>query len=411
MTTLLERERQESAGSNLRPEVEVMNTLRQGARWSVTARLVFLVCLIGGGLGIYGGVKRYYKPEPPQYRTQQCRRGGLVVTVTATGTLDPTKLVEIGCEISGTIRTVEVDVNDPVRAGDLLLTLDTQELEAQVAKSRASLDAKQAELKHAEATLLESEQNFRRAGMLLSRGAGSEEQYVAAKANLGRAKANVASSKAQISVAKATLDGDLFKLKKSRIYSPIDGIVLSRNVEPGQTIAATFQTPVLLTICDDLRKMKLKVDVDEADVGGVREGQQATFTVDAYPNETFPARITSLRYASRRVQDVVTYEAILEVANPQLKLRPGMTATADIITAKNQDALIVPNAALRFTSNGDSPGTPLDGDKSSKSHVWILEKNRPIPIPVTIGHTDGRHTEIKSGAVQEGTHLVVSVIP
>ncbi len=388
-----------------------MNTLREGARWSGTARLLFLVCLIGGSVGIYVGVKRYYQQEPPQYRTQQCRRGDLVVTVTATGTLDPTNVVEIGCEISGSIRTVKVDVNDSVRAGDLLLTLDTQELEAQVAKSRASLEAKQAELEHAEATLLESEQNFHRVARTFSMGATSEDEYVAAKANLARAKANVSSGKAQISVAKATLDGDLSKLKKSRIYSPIDGIVLSRNVEPGQTIAATFQTPVLLTICEDLHKMKLKVDVDEADVGGVQEGQAATFTVDAYPNETFPARITSLRYASQRVQDVVTYEAILEVANQQLKLRPGMTAVADIITSKTQDALVVPNAALRFTSDGDSQEATLDGDKSSQSHVWILEKNRLVPIPVTTGHTDGRHTAINSGAVQEGMHLVVGVIP
>jgi HlyD family secretion protein len=402
---------EESAASHPRPDVEVLNTLRAGARWSGAARLLIIVCLIGGGVGIYGGVERYYQPKPPKYRTQHCRTGDLVMTVAATGTLDPTNFVEIGCEMSGAIRTVEVDVNDPVRAGDLLFTLDTQELEAQVAKSRASLEVRQAELQHAEATLLESQQDLRRQGELRSARAGSEQEFDTATANLARAKANVSSSGAQVSVAQATLDADLSKLQKSRVYSPIDGIVLTRNVEPGQTVAATFQTPVLLTICEDLRSMKLKVDVDEADVGGVREGQAATFTVDAYPNESFPARITCLRYASRRVQDVVTYEAVLEVANEQLKLRPGMTAVADIITSKIQGALLIPNAALRFTPEDDFPEAPLEGDESPTSRVWIVENNELVPVPVTTGHTDGRYTEIKNGAVEDGMPLVVDVIP
>jgi HlyD family secretion protein len=403
--------REESAASHPRPDVEVLHTLRTGTRWSGAARLLVILCLIGGGVGIYGGVERYYQPNPPQYRTQQGRRGDLVVTVAATGTLDPTNIVEIGCEVSGTIRTVEVDVNDPVSTGDLLFTLDTQELDAQVAKSRASLVVRQAELHHAEATLLESQQVLDRLERLRSRGAITEQEIETATANLARAKANVSSSKAQISVAQATLDGDLSKLKKSRIYSPVEGIVLIRNVEPGQTVAATFQTPVLLTICEDLRRLKLKVDVDEADVGGVREGQAATFTVDAYPNESFPARITSLRYASRRIQDVVTYEAVLQVSNEQLKLRPGMTAVADIIISKIEDALLIPNAALRFTPDDDLPEAFLEEDESPSSRVWILENNEPVPVPVTTGRTDGRYTEIVNGAVDDGMPLVVDVIP
>jgi HlyD family secretion protein len=403
--------REESAASHPRPDVEVLHTLRTGTRWSGAARLLVILCLIGGGVGIYGGVERYYQPNPPQYRTQQGRRGDLVVTVAATGTLDPTNIVEIGCEVSGTIRTVEVDVNDPVSTGELLFTLDTQELDAQVAKSRASLVVRQAELHHAEATLLESQQVLDRLERLRSRGAITEQEIETATANLARAKANVSSSKAQISVAQATLDGDLSKLKKSRIYSPVEGIVLIRNVEPGQTVAATFQTPVLLTICEDLRRLKLKVDVDEADVGGVREGQAATFTVDAYPNESFPARITSLRYASRRIQDVVTYEAVLQVSNEQLKLRPGMTAVADIIISKIEDALLIPNAALRFTPDDDLPEAFLEEDESPSSRVWILENNEPVPVPVTTGRTDGRYTEIVNGAVDDGMPLVVDVIP
>ena len=406
-----EKAREDPAVPNVQPDVKVLQTLRPRERWGGIARLVFVTCLIAAGIGIYVGVKRYYQPTTPQYRTEPCRRGDLVVTIAATGTLDPTNLVEIGCEISGTIRTVEVDVNDPVKAGDLLFALDTQELEAQVAKSRATLAVRKAELQLAKATLLESEQILGRMEKLQSQRASSEQEVDTATANVARAKANISSSTAQVSVAQATLDGDLSKLEKSRIYSPIDGIVLTRKVEPGQTVAATFQTPVLLTICDDLRRMKLKVDVDEADVGGVREGQAATFTVDAYPNESFPARITSLRYASRRVQDVVTYEAVLEVANEELKLRPGMTAVADIITSKIQDALLIPNAALRYTPNDNSPEVTDGGGESLTSQVWIVKKNRPVPLPVTTGISDGRFTESTSGGVKEGMPLVVDVIP
>jgi HlyD family secretion protein len=318
--------------------------------------------------------------------------------------------VEIGCEISGTIRTVEVDVNDPVKKGDLLLTLDTEELDAQVAKSRATLAVRQAELQLAEATLLESEQTLSRLGELRSLRASSEQQLEAATANVAKAKASVSSSEAQILAAQATLDGDLSKLRKSRVYSPIDGIVLTRSVEAGQTIVATLQTPVLLTICEDLREMKLKVDVDEADVGEIRDGQAATFTVDAYPDEKFAAKITSLRFASRRVQDVVTYEAVLEVKNEELKLRPGMTAVADIITSKIQDALIIPNAALRFTPEDNSPNVPLEGGESLASHVWIVQNNEPVPVSVTTGHTDGRYTEVDSSALHDGMPVVVDVI-
>ena len=206
------------------------------------------------------------------------------------------------------------------------------------------------------------------------------------------------------------MDGDRSKLEKSRVYSPIDGIVLTRRVEQGQTVAATFQTPVLLTICEDLHSMKLTVDVDEADVGGVMEGQAATFTVDAYPNERFPASITSLRYASRRVQDVVTYEAILEVANEQLKLRPGMTAVADIVTSKVANALLIPNAALRFTPDDDSTKPAFGEDKSPTSQVWIEENDSLVPYAVTTGHTDGRYTEMKDGMLKDGTPLIVDMI-
>ena len=408
--TPMENEPQHHSASDLQPDVEVIDTVRKGANWSWIARLVFLFFLVGIAVGVYAGVKHYYQPKAPQYRTEQCRQGDLVVTVAATGTLDPTNLVEIGCEISGTIHTVEVEVNDVVNAGDLLFTLDTQELEALVAKSRASLAARQAELQLAEATLLESQQKLQRLETLVKTNAVSRNEFDVAQANVARAKANVSSSKAQISAAQATLDGDRSKLEKSRVYSPIDGIVLTRRVEQGQTVAATFQTPVLLTICEDLRRMKLTVDVDEADVGEVKEGQAATFTVDAYPNEGFPARITALHYASRRVQDVVTYEAILEVVNEELKLRPGMTAVADIVISKIENALLIPNAALRFTPDDDLSERTFGDNKSSGSQVWVAKNDSLVTHSVTTGHTDGRYTEMKDGMLQDGMPLVVDMV-
>lgn len=395
---------------NHQPDAEVINTVRPNARWSSATRLLLLLLLIAVGVGTYAGVKRYYQPTPPQYLTEQCRRGDLVVTVAATGTLDPTNVVEIGCEISGTIETVEVDVNDPVKSGDLLFTLDTQELKAQVAKSRATLAVRKAELQLAKATLSESQQRYDRLKKLVKANAASAEEFDVASANVARAEANISSSKAQILVAQATLDGDLSKLQKSQVFSPIDGIVLTRNVEPGQTIASTFQTPVLLTICEDLSRMKLRVDVDEADVGGVREGQVASFAVNAYPNEIFPATISSLRFVSLKVLKVFTYEAVLEVANEELKLRPGMTAVADIITTEVRDALLIPNAALRFTPGDDLSNSSLEKDESLTSQAWVLEENHPVPAPLTIGHTDGRYTEITSSSLNDGLPVVVDVI-
>jgi len=391
------------------PDAEVLETLRSGEKMSGFARLLIVMSLIGTGIAILVAAGRYTQPVPPQYTTQRCTQGDLVVAVTATGTLDPTNCVEIGCEISGTIRTVEVDYNDAVKTGDLLLTFDTIELEAQVAKSKATLAVRQAELQLAEATLVETRRKLQRLEKLAEKRAASGQDVDIAQANFARAEAQLASMSAQVSVAQATLDGDLSKLQKSKVYSPIDGIVLVRNVEPGQTIAATFQTPVLLTICEDLRTMKLKIDVDEADVGNVREGQEAKFTVDAFPDEQFPARITSVHFASRRVQDVVTYEAVLEVANQELKLRPGMTAVADIVTSKVENTRLVPNAALRFTPD-DEALQPLPEDEFT-SRVWAIDEGEIVSIPVKTGRSDGSFTEITGGTVKAGVPLVVDMIP
>lgn len=388
------------------PDADVLKTLRQSAGFKPRTKvLMLLIILLSSSLAVVVA-KRRMEGSDPKYSTQPCQRGDLVVTVTATGTLDPTNVVEIGCEVSGTILSVEVDFNDPVQEGDLLLTLDTSELQSEVARSEASLEVRAAELKQAAASLLESQRSLARMEILAKRNAVTQQDLDTSIAELARAEARVASSKAQVSVAQATLDVDRNRLRKSRIYAPIDGIVLLRNVEPGQTIAATFQTPVLLTLCEDLRTMKLKVDVDEADVGGVREGQVATFTVDAYPDEEFPAKIESLRFAAQNNQDVVTYEAVLEVENPQLKLRPGMTAVADIVTSSAQDRLLIPNAAIRFRPEAEEP-SEVNLPKG-QARVWVLgDDQKPASRIVSTGLTDGRFTAITGSKLKPDTPLII----
>ena len=291
------------------------------------------------------------KPQPVKYTTQAARRGNLVVVVSATGTLEPVKKVDVGIEVSGTISKVEADYNDQVKVGQVLARLDTSRLEAQAQQNEAALQAAQAKVVQAQASVEEAQAQLARLNRVKELSGGkmpSQTDLDAAKANLARYKADEASAKASVAQAQAALNVNRTDLTKAVITSPINGVVLKRSVEPGQTVAATFQSPTLFTLAEDLTQMELQVDVDEADVGQVREGQEATFTVDAYPDRTFPARITQVRYGSQTVEGVVTYKTVLKVDNSSLALRPGMTATAVITVNKRGNVILVPNAAMRF---------------------------------------------------------------
>lgn len=368
-----------------------------------------------------------------QYRTAEAQRGNLIITVTATGTLEPTNQVEVGSELSGIIETVEVDYNDSVKAGQVLAKLDTERLEPKVLQSQAALESARAKLEGAEANVWEARnelKRLKRLAELSKKKLPSDREIDAAEAAFKRAKADKAGAQAQVSQTQATLRQDQTDLAKAVIRSPINGIVMERHVDPGQTFAASFQTPVLFTLAEDLSKMELHVDVDEADVGHVETGQNATFTVDAYPDRRFPAGIVKVYYAPQVVQDVVTYKALLTVDNSQLLLRPGMTATAEIITKTVEDAILVPNGALRFTppeaeasKRGGSmlrailPGRrrpakqrkALNSDKSER-RVWTLRDEQPVAIPVTVGSSDGRMTEVVDGDVKPGLPLLVDII-
>jgi HlyD family secretion protein len=366
----------------------------------------------------------------PRYRTEPASVGTLVVKVSATGNLQPTNQVDVGSELSGIVDQVLVDDNDRVKTGQVLARLDLSKLQDTVAKSRANLASAEAQVLQARATVMEARAallRFRQVAQLSGGKVPSKSEMDSAEANLKRAEANEVSARASVTQARATLQSDETNLAKANIRSPIDGVVLTRKVEPGQTVAASFQAPVLFTLAEDLAKMELQVDVDEADVGQVKAGQKARFSVDAWPGRQYDAVITRVGFGSQVKDGVVSYLTVLEVNNDDLSLRPGMTGTAEIITLTRENALLVPNAALRFTpattasteqksSRGVAgllmPRLPRQTPKAKEpakggaQHLWVLRDGQPVAIEVKTGATNGRVTEITGGALRAGMQVI-----
>jgi HlyD family secretion protein len=365
-----------------------------------------------------------------RYEFASVTRGNLNVSVSATGNLAPTNKVDVGSELSGTVEAVLVQENDRVKKGQVLARLDTSKLHDEITRSEATLATAKAKLAQAEATLKESEANLGRL-LEVSRLSGgkvpSKSEMATAEATFARSQADVSSQRAAVSEAQAQLSTAKINLDKASIRSPIDGVVLSRSVEPGQTVAAQLQVATLFTLAEDLRQMELKVYVDEADVGGVKPGQQAVFAVDAYPDRKYNASVSRVAFGSTTKDNVVTYSTVLKVKNDDLSLRPGMTATAGIATLHRNNVLLVPNAALRFTpaSAGQQtnakrsfvsrlvPGPPPsrgasapNAAKGSSRQVWILRSGQPNAIPVTVGASDGQFTEVTSGEIKEGIQVI-----
>lgn len=366
-----------------------------------------------------------------RYRTRPAFIGDITVTVSATGNLQPTNKVDVSSELSGIVKSVEVDFNDQVKIGQVLARLDTSKLSAQISQSQATVDSARAKVLQAEATIKETRAALDRlheVGRLSNNKAIAKGDLETAQAALDRAKADLAGAHASVSLAEATLQLNRTDLAKTEIKSPINGIVLTRSVEPGQTVAASLQAPVLFTLAENLAQMELHVDVDEADVGQVQNGQEATFAVDAYPDRSYPAEITQIRFGAKTTNNVVTYETLLTVDNSDLSLRPGMTATAEITVTRVAEVLLVPNTALRFDpklqEKPRSGGTVLSklmprpsrrperpkesGKNPGKSQqVWTLVDGRPVAVPVTVGLTDGASTQIVAGDIKPGLELVI----
>jgi HlyD family secretion protein len=394
-------------------------------KWPVMA--ILLVGLIAAGTLT---MRTKTNANAPAYVTEPAKRGDLNVQVAATGKLQPTNTVQVGSELSGLVEAVYVDENDKVKKGQILAKLDTSKLQDQITKSEATLASAEAKLSQTDATLKEASTNLDRLREVFRLSSGkvpSQAEMATAEATFARAQADKTSAEAVVAEQRATLNSDRTNLAKASIRSPIEGIVLTRAVEPGQTVAASLQAPTLFTIAQDLREMELKVDVDEADVGSVQNGQKATFTVDAYPNRTYTADVIRVAYGSTTNADVVSYATVLKVRNNDLSLRPGMTASAEIAIASVKEALMVPNAALRFTPPATSqrpqsrglvgsliPGSsrsltrqqPEQRTKGSEKRVWILRDGNPSPVTVTTGQTDGRYTEIVIGDIKEGTPVI-----
>ncbi|MDR6789770.1 HlyD family secretion protein [Sphingomonas sp. BE138] len=413
---------------------------RRWGKWVLVLGAVVLVALLLSRC-VFGD------PDKVSYATSAVTRGRLTVSVSATGKLAPTNQVTVGSQLSGLVTRVVVDVNDRVTAGQPLALIDPEQIDDQINAAKATLAANEAQVAQARATLAEAQAQLARLNEVyrLSNGrVPSKTELQTGQADAQRARAALGVAQANVTAARAQLSQQQTQRARAIIRSPVNGVVLARQVDPGQTVAASFNTPTLFVIAEDLTRMKLEVAIDEADVGEVQVGQKATFTVDAFPGKTFPATITRVDLGSNltvsnatsassgststtsTTGQVVSYAADLTVANPTLQLRPGMTATADIVTADKQNVLLVPNAAFRFkpAAGGDTrggiAGTILAGPprrgrtersatvgRGATQTLYIKGADgTPQPVQVTTGDTNGTLTEVTGGALQPGQQVI-----
>lgn len=390
---------------------------------------VVVLALIGTGAWFaYPMLKP--KEVKPQYQTVPVKRADIVQAVTASGQLSALVTVEVGSQISGNIKKLLADFNTPVKAGQIVAQLDAATYEA--VKSQA-----QGELANAKASLELAQLNEKRQRELVAGNA-------APQADLDKAVADLHQAEAQVKIKEGLLSKATIDLQRCTIFAPVDGVVISRDVNEGQTVAAAMTAPKLFTIANDLSKMQIEANVSEADIGGVKEGQTASFTVDAYPGRTFEGKVKMVRFAPVTVENVVTYVTVIEVANPKLELRPGMTANVSIVLDRRDNAIAIPNAALRYKpssggppSSGPAMGGPPSGGMASSSEskgegkgkgpsskrseakaeeksdgpssktIYVLENGEPKAVEVQVGLTDGVTTEAISG-IDEGTEVVTS---
>ena len=411
---------------------------RRYLKWIVVAVVVVLLGLLVARC--FGG------SDAVQYSTQAVRRGDLTVSVSATGKLAPTNQVTVGSQLSGLVTRVVVDVNDRVTAGQPLALIDPEQIDDQIRAGQAQLAANQAQVAQAQATVSEANAQLGRLQEVyrLSNGrVPSATELQTGRANAQRAVAGLRTAQANVAAARAQLAQSQTQRSRAIIRSPVSGVVLARQADPGQTVAASFNTPTLFVIAEDLTQMKLEVAVDEADVGEVKLGQDATFTVDAFPGRTFPAKITRVDLGSNQTVSaatastsststaattgqVVSYAADLSVANPSGQLRPGMTATADITTSERRNVLLVPNAALRFkpAAAGAGQGGGIAGSltfrprrdrpertatvgRGATQTVYVKgEGGQPQPVQVTTGDTNGTVTEVIGGNLKAGQEVI-----
>jgi HlyD family secretion protein len=384
-----------------------------------------------------------------KYETAAVDKGKVVAQVTATGTLSALVTVQVGSQVSGTVSALEVDYNSPVKKGQVIARIDPRLFQASVEQARANVMAAEGNLARAKAQAQDAERQLGRARELGERKLVAQADVDTAQSNADAAQASVKAAQGSLAQARAALTQANTNLAYTTIVSPTSGVVISRSVDVGQTVAASLQAPTLFVIAEDLKKMQVDTNVAESDVGRLRAGMPASFTVDAYPNRVFEGTVRQVRNAPQTVQNVVTYDAVVDVANPDLALKPGMTATVTFIYAERDDVVRVPNAALRFRpppgmpgfeaaaapaagegapagragrppqagngqrrqSGGQKPGAggrreAPAGEGGEGRVVWVLRNGTPVPVHIRTGITDGTMTELREGALQPGDLLV-----
>ncbi|MGY6708973.1 MAG: efflux RND transporter periplasmic adaptor subunit [Rhizobiaceae bacterium] len=433
MDQIVERptKRPDSDRQSIDDVLAIGGTRARRRRWPL---VLFLVLTLAATAGAYSW---YSQPQAvPAYETVEIGSGAMTVMVSATGTLEPLTRVEISSELSGVVRSVAVAENQPVETGQVLAQLDTTRIEAQVERAEAGVAVAAARVTEARATFNETERALTRARQLSERGMVADQALDNALAAHERSQSAVEVAEANLAIARADLRLQEADLANATIYSPIDGIVLERAVNPGQTVAASTSAPILFVIAENLERMELKAAIDEADIGEVAAGQTARFAVDAFPARRFDAEIRDISFASLVTEGVVTYEARLAVDNADLVLRPGMTATVDIVTREADDVLLVPAAALRFTPPQTGPaqsgfslanlfspqrmsgmrgggrgpagaGGRQRGGEGTRT-LWLLQDGQPRPARVTTGATSGDQIEILSG-LNPGDRVITGV--
>jgi len=339
-----------------------------------------------------------------KYRTEKVSRGDIISSITATGTVNAVTTVLVGTQVSGTIKNIYVDFNSPVKQGQLIAQIDPAIFEAQVAQAQANLLSAKANVEKAVVALADAKRSMNRQKELFAKNLVARSDLDAAETAYDTANTQVSAAKAQVSQTEAALRIAETNLRYTKIISPVNGIVVSRNVDIGQTVAASFQTPTLFNIAQDLTKMQVDSSAAEADIGKIQVGQPVEFTVDAYPDSPFKGRVSEIRNAPITVQNVVTYDVVVKVDNPELKLKPGMTANVSVTVSGKKDVLRLPNAALRFRP---SEKRELPEKKDKGRAVWVLDNKKPKRIAITTGISDGIYTELLSGEIREGQELIV----
>lgn len=363
----------------------------------LTIILISIIAVIWAAVAIGKNLQGQNK-----YKLSPVERKTIVQTVEASGTINAVNTVTVGSQVSGMIKNIYVDYNSKVKKGQLLAQIDPSLFQAQVNQARGSLNAAMANYQKTKSTLIYDEANYKRYKELYKKNYVSKNDMELAQATYRADSAALNANSANIQNTRATLQNNLTNLKYTRIISPIDGVIVSRAVEVGQTVAASFQTPTLFTVAQDLTKMHIEVSVSEADIGKVKEGQRAEYTLDGYPNETFVGTVTQVRLASTTVSNVVTYTVVVGVDNKKNILKPGMTANVSIITGKKDNVLCVDNAAMRFT-----PKDITGGKKFDKQGIWVLKHNQPQRININTGITDSDYTEVISDQIKDGDSVII----